>query len=317
MSVENVKVHASGSVAEVVLSRPPVNAVTTALYEALITTFDELSDRQDINVIILRSSLPNAFSAGADLKEVVTSPSRAETPAKYRARLARTCFDTLLNCAQPTIAVVDGYALGTGAVLAGCCDIRYASASARIGLPEINVGRCGGGRHLMRLIPQGKLRMMYFTGEPVDALEALRLDLVQVVLPSDEVLDAARALAQKIAAKSPLGLRYAKRALNECEAMDVSTGYAHEQSYTLRLAQLPDTAAAVRPTLENRPPVWRSARDEASRGRLTAMPGRGRGSLMSGIKHDRLDTVAFLYKSDTGLVFVEVSPVPRPDELEG
>jgi enoyl-CoA hydratase len=264
VSDSSIRVATDGPVAEVILERPPVNAVTTDMYADLIAAFNALSERTDVHCILLRSALAKGFCAGADIREAVQSPMSFELPEVFRARMARTCYDRILNCAQPTIAVVNGYALGAGAVLAGCCDIRLAGEGARIGLPEINAGRCGGGRHLMRLIPQGRLRLMYFTGEPMPAAEALRFDLVQAVLPEEELLQHARELARQIAGKSPLGLRLAKRGLNESEAMDIDTGYGREQSFTLQLARTPDAAEAVAATLEKRPPRWQWGGEEAT-----------------------------------------------------
>lgn len=253
---DGVHVETGGLVAEVILDRPPVNAISTGMYESLIAVFRRLSVREDINVVILRSANERIFSAGADIRQTTDAPSVAESANEYRQRLAHTCYDAILDCAVPTIAVVNGAALGAGTVLAACCDIRVASAGARLGLPEINAGRCGGGRHLMRLIPQGKTRLMYFTGEPIDAGEAHRIELVQAVCEPGTELGYARELASRIAAKSPYGLRLAKRALNECEWMDVSDGYAQEQIYTLRLNEHPDAQEAARAVLERRAPVW-------------------------------------------------------------
>ncbi|TGQ26036.1 enoyl-CoA hydratase-related protein, partial [Mesorhizobium sp. M00.F.Ca.ET.216.01.1.1] len=123
------------------------------------------------------------------------------------------------RCAIPVIAAINGPALGAGSVLATVCDIRIAASHARFGTPEINVGRCGGAAHHGRLIPQGALRRMYFTGEPISAQEAFRLGLVDQVVASEELMPSALELASKIAAKSPLGLRYAKHALNDIESM--------------------------------------------------------------------------------------------------
>jgi enoyl-CoA hydratase len=251
-----VRVETHGTVAEVVLDRPPVNAVTVEMYETLITTFRRLSSRTDVHAVILRSASDRLFCAGADIKQPVEALSEAESAAERRQRLARTAYEAILDCGLPTIAVVNGAALGAGAVLAACCDIRFAASDARIGLPEINAGRCGGGSHLMRLLPQGQVRLMYFTGEPVDAEEAYRIGLVQRVFEPGKVLEEARALAERIAAKSPLGLRLAKRALNEAEDLPVRPGYAAEQVYTLRLGAHPDAAEAAKATLEKRAPVW-------------------------------------------------------------
>lgn len=237
------------------MNRPPVNAVSAGMYEELIAVFRGLSRREDVHAVILRSAV-RMFSAGADMRDQARPPSPAETSDEYRQRLAKMCYDAILDCAVPTIAAVNGYALGAGAVLAACCDIRFAAADAHLGLPEINAGRCGGGRHLMRLIPQGKTRLMYFTGEPIDAAEAFRVGLVERVCEPASLLPEVRELAGKIAAKSPLGLRLAKQALNDSESLPVREGYGREQTYTLRLAATPDAAEAARSVLEKRPPVW-------------------------------------------------------------
>ncbi|SCG10661.1 Enoyl-CoA hydratase/carnithine racemase [Streptomyces sp. MnatMP-M27] len=253
--MHGVRLEIHGPVAEVVLDGPPVNAVTVGMYETLTTVFRGLSARTDVHAVILRSTV-RLFCAGADIKQPVEAVSPSESAAEMRQRMARTAYEAILDCALPTIAVINGAALGAGAVLAACCDIRYAADNARIGLPEINAGRCGGGSHLMRLLPQGQVRLMYLTGDPVDAQEAHRTGLVQRVATPDAVLAEARELAARIAAKSPLGLRLAKQALNEAENLPVRPGYAAEQVYTLRLGAHPDAAEAAKAVLEKRAPVW-------------------------------------------------------------
>lgn len=250
-----ISVEKSSNVAEVVIDRPPVNAVSGGMYEALTAAFCELSARTDVHAVILRSA-GRLFCAGADIKEPATSDSVAESGAERRQRLARSCYEAILDCALPTIAVVHGAALGAGAVLAACCDIRYMATDAKIGLPEIKAGRCGGGSHLMRLLPQGQVRLLYFTGEPVDADEAYRIGLVQRLSQPDTVLDDARELAARIAKLSPLGLRLAKQALNEAEKLPVKQGYPAEQAYTLRLGAHPDAAEAAKAVIEKREPMW-------------------------------------------------------------
>lgn len=250
-----ITVETHDNVAEVVIDRPPVNAVGAATYEALTVAFRDLSRRTDVHAVILRSG-GRLFSAGADLKEQATSSSVAESGAERRQRLARTCYDAILDCTLPTIAAVNGAALGAGAVLAACCDIRYAATDARIGLPEITAGRCGGGAHMMRVLPMGEVRLMYFTGDPLDAIDAHRLGLVQRVVEPDQLLSEVRALAARIVGHSPLGLRLAKQALNEAESLPVRQGYPAEQAYTLRLGAHPDAAEAASAVVEKRAPQW-------------------------------------------------------------
>jgi enoyl-CoA hydratase/carnithine racemase len=253
----NVRIEHDGRIGFVTMDRPPVNAMSTDMYGELADAFRAVAERDDLSVVLLLSASERVFSAGADVKELSTLTATGDTARdEHRQRLARTLFDAILTNRQPVIGVLNGPALGAGAALAACCDIRYASERATIGLPEINVGRCGGGRHMMRLVSQGTVRTMYFTGRPLDAAEAYRVGLFQKVVPHGQERAAALELAREIAGKSPLALRLAKEALNACEPLPVSEGYALEQTYTLRLAKSEDAKEAARAFTEKRAPVW-------------------------------------------------------------
>jgi enoyl-CoA hydratase len=169
----------------------------------------------------------------------------------------RRTFSAVYRCPIPVIAAINGPALGAGSVLATVCDIRIAASNARFGTPEINVGRCGGAAHHGRLIPQGALRRMYFTGEPIGAQEAFRLGLIDEVVEPENLMPTALKLAAKIAAKSPLGLRYAKQALNDIESMPLEAAYEHEQGYSTKLMHTEDAREATRASVEKRPPVFK------------------------------------------------------------
>lgn len=247
-------VETTGQVAVVTLDRPPVNALTMALYEAIAELFETLGDGDGVNCAVLTAAGSRAFCAGLDLNEFLAA-SVDDDP--QRATVVRRTFSAVYHCAIPVIAAVNGPALGAGCVLASVCDIRLATPNATFGLPEINVGRCGGGAHLGRLIPQGLLRRMFFTGRPIDAEEAFRAGLVDRIVAGNELLDAAHELARTIAAKSPLGLRLGKQALNEAEFLPVEEGYAREQQYSTRLMHTEDAREATRAVLEKRRPVFR------------------------------------------------------------
>jgi enoyl-CoA hydratase len=138
--------------------------------------------------------------------------------------------------------------------LAVNCDIRIASERATFALPEINVGRCGGGRFVGRLVSQGMMRMMFFTGKAIDAAEAFRIGLVEKVVPSGKLESTVFELADLIAGKSPLGLRLGKRSLNESEDLPVHEGYIVEQGYSTKLLATEDAREAARAVLEKREP---------------------------------------------------------------
>lgn len=246
-------VEVSDRVAVVTLDRNPVNALTLALYERIAEVFESLGQTLDVNCVILTAAGQRAFCAGKDLHEFLSARVEAD-PAQ--AQIVRRCFNAVLNCAVPTIAAVNGVALGAGTVLVSCCDIRIAADNASFSLPEINVGRCGGGAHVGRLIPQGALRRMFFTGKPIDAREAYRLGLVDELVEPEALMSSARSLAALIAAKSPLGLRIGKRALNEAEQLPLSEGYACEQAASTELMATEDAREAARAVVEKRAPVF-------------------------------------------------------------
>jgi enoyl-CoA hydratase len=226
------------AIVEISLHRPPVNALSTGTYQQIRDTFRAVADRTDIKVVILRSSLERVFCAGADLDELTAIVAgRAEFSDVTRQGIARQMLDAITDTPQVTIAAINGPAIGAGAALISCCDIRIGSPRATICLPEINVGRCGGARHWMRLLPQGVLREMYFTGQPLSADEALRFGAISRIVPRAELRAATVALARTIAGKGSVALRMAKQALNGCEELPLSAGYAYEQMFTLRLGE--------------------------------------------------------------------------------
>jgi enoyl-CoA hydratase len=251
---DDLKVTLEDGVGVITIDRPPVNAFSTTTYEELHTAMSAFNDDPACVVLVIRSGNLKIFCAGADVKELPMTPEKDT----YRMGLVRKVFDLVLGASQPVICAVRGPALGGGCGLAAACDIRLASESASFGLPEINVGRGGGARYLMRVLPQGTARRAYFTGKPIPATEAYRLGMV-AELTSDEpgaLEESTMALAAEIASKSPLAVRYAKESLDLAEAMGIAEGYHVEQQFTLRLATSNDAAEAAAAFKEKRPPVW-------------------------------------------------------------
>ena len=242
-------------VADIRLTNPPVNALSSEVYRQLATAIDRVSIDLGVSVVLLTSSSDRVFCAGADVTELATLTGPEATAANaVRQALAREVFDKLQTLDRPTIAVVNGPAIGAGAVLASCCDFRLGSDRATFRLPEIDLARAGGGRHLMRHLPQGVLRRMYFTAQPLSASRAYALGFIDELHGSDDLERAATDIAADIAKKSPLALRIAKQSLTACEELGVSDGYAREQEFTMMLAQSLDAAEAVRARNEGRRP---------------------------------------------------------------
>lgn len=246
-------VEREGKVAKIVIDRPPANALTLALYQEIADNFEALSKRSEISCIILTATGDRAFCAGLDLREFINATIE-EDP--HRAKIVRAMFEAVRHAAVPVIAAVNGPALGAGCVLASVCDIRLGAPNATFGLPEINVGRCGGTAHMGRHLPQGILRQMVFTGKPISVDEAYKFGFVNAIHPSETLMSAAEEMAQLIASKAPLGLRLGKESMNRAEFMQVDEGYALEQTYSTRLMATADATEAAKAVVEKRPPAF-------------------------------------------------------------
>lgn len=249
-----IVVEKQDKVISVILDLPPVNALTMKSYEELTAVFTEVGRRDDVHCVVFTGRGSRAFCAGLDLKEFLAMPLEQDTE---RALIIRAAFKSVRLCAIPVIAAVNGPALGAGMVLAAASDFRIASEKATFGMPEINVGRCGGAAHVGRHISPGMLRQLYFTGKPIGAQEALRIGLVEKVVAPDLLLPTAYELAGSISRKSPIGLRMAKEALNRVEWMQVEEGYELEQQYSNKLLHYEDTREATRASVERRDPVFK------------------------------------------------------------
>ncbi len=252
--MSEIVVEKAGKVVSVALDRPPVNALTMALYQRIAEVFEEIGASPEVNCVVLSARGSKAFCAGLDLREFLAAKVEDDPT---RAVIVRRMFQSVRHCAIPVVAAVNGPALGAGCVLASVCDIRIASENATFGLPEINAGRCGGTAHMARHVPQGLLRRLFFTGVPISAQEAYRVGFVDQVVPLDRLMPAANELAGVIADKAPLGLRLGKEALNRVEFMPVEDGYALEQDYSTKLMHTEDAREAARAVLEKRAPVFK------------------------------------------------------------
>jgi enoyl-CoA hydratase len=241
-------------IAVVTINAPPVNALTLARYEAITEIFTSIGTMDDVNVVVFTAKGSKAFCAGLELREFLAATAE-EDPG--RAKVVRATFKAIRHCAVPVIAAVNGPALGAGCVLAGVSDIRIASEKATFSMPEINVGRCGGGAHTGRIVPQGTLRLMAFTGEQISAWEAHRIGFVERVVTPRLLMSTAMDVAQVIAAKSRIGLTTMKEALNRVEDMQVESGYELEQQYSTKLMHTEDAREAIRAVVEKRAPVFK------------------------------------------------------------
>src|SRR5579859_607287 len=260
--MEYIRTVIDNGVATVTFDRPPVNALNAQAFREIGDTFAELNRSEEAVVVIFTATGDRAFCGGVDLNDSARRHSSQVVGGDSivdrldPGSIVRDCFWAMHDCSLPVIGAVNGAAVGAGLCLVATCDIIIASERARFALTEINAGVLGGGRHLQRMVGPYKMRKMFYTGEFVSAQEFYRLGVVEEVVPHDSLLASARALADKIASKSPVGLRLAKESLNRVEDLPLKEGYRLEQDYTRRLTRFQDSAEARLAYLEKRPPAW-------------------------------------------------------------
>jgi enoyl-CoA hydratase len=205
-----------GGIATVTVNRPDaLNALDLEHAGALKETLEGLGADEDVRVVVLTGAGEKAFIAGADIKYM---QALGVLEARRWGELGHACGRLLETMPKPTIAAINGHALGGGLELALACDLRVAAATAKLGQPEIDLGILpgwGGSVRLARTTTLGFAKALIFTGRPVDAAEALEHGLVNAVHEPGELMKKTRELAQGLAAKSPLALAYAKEAVNQ------------------------------------------------------------------------------------------------------
>lgn len=209
----------------VTLNRPDKrNALNSTVYKELYDVFEAIEEDPEVRVVILTGSGDRAFCAGSDIAEMQNmGPIEIQ---KFMVTIRKTS-DFIYTLTKPTIAAVNGYALGGGCELSMCCDLRIASDKARFGQPEITLGLipgASGTQRLPRLIGAAKAKEMIFTGDLIDAATALNLGLVNKVVPPEKLMEEVLALAAKLAGMSGPVLAMAKMAINTGLDTDIASG---------------------------------------------------------------------------------------------
>jgi enoyl-CoA hydratase len=244
-------------VATITLNRPDVhNAQNDTLRREMYDVFSALTTDDEVKAIVVTGAGDRAFSAGADIREFVAPSSPTELREKRKRIEYRAMMD---RCSQPIIAAINGFALGGGLELALACDIRIAAENATLGLTEINLAIIPGGggtQRLPRLIGKGKALEMILTGARIPAAEALRIGLVERVVPPGEALNAATELARTIAEKAPIALRYAKESVVKGLGMSLEDGLRLEGDLSTLLRTTEDRVEGAKAFLEKRKPRW-------------------------------------------------------------
>jgi len=257
MTYETIRVETADGVATITLNRPSVhNAMNDLMRRELLDVFTGLTTDEAVRVVVVTGAGVRAFSAGADIRSFV----EPQEPVAYREQRRRIEFRQVMEtCPQPILAAIRGYALGGGLELALTCDIRIAGDDAQLGLTEVNLAIIPGGggtQRLPRLVGRGKALEMILTGSRISAAEALRIGLVERVVPTAETLTATQELARTLAAKAPVALRYAKEAVVKGLGMSLPDGLRLEHDLSTLLRTTEDRLEGARAFLEKRPPKW-------------------------------------------------------------
>ena len=190
-----------GSSAVITIQNPPVNALSLEVVQQLINVLEEIEMDDDIAVVIITGIGEKAFVAGGDIKEFPDWIGKGEKYAEMKSIELQKPLNQLENLSKPTIAAINGLALGGGCELALACDLRVIEEQALIGLPEITLGLfpgAGGTQRLPRLIGEGKAKEMMFTGKPITAKEAKEINLVNYITSRGEALNKAKEMAKDI-----------------------------------------------------------------------------------------------------------------------
>lgn len=255
----DILVEVEGPVAVVTLNRPKVlNALRVALLAELSSALDRLQADPNVRAIILTGAGEKAFAAGADIGELNALGSASS--GANQARMGQALTRKIERLSKPVIMAINGYALGGGCEIAMAGDIRIASETAKFGQPEVNLGLIpgyGGSQRATRLTGKGMAMLLCLTGETIDAREALRIGLVERVVPADRLLDEAKAIASAIASKAPLAIAACKRAINNGAHLSIDDALELEALEFGALVDTEDIKEGTGAFLEKRKPVWR------------------------------------------------------------
>jgi enoyl-CoA hydratase len=257
VNYETLLCEVKDQVARVTLNRPQVlNALNTQVFNELEAVFSALAADPAVRVILLTGAGEKAFAAGADINELANTDSAA---GEAKARRGQGVFRLIETCGKPVIACINGFALGGGCELAMACTMRLASETARLGQPEVKLGLIpgyGGTQRLPRLVGQPMALKLLLTGEMINAAEALRIGLVDEVLPPDKLMERAQALARTIVAMAPLAVAACIEAVRDGSEIGLEEAIDMEAKIFGRLCGTTDKEEGTKAFLEKRAPTW-------------------------------------------------------------
>jgi len=248
-----------GLVAVVTLDNPPMNALSLGLLEELEAEIDRLDADEGTRAIVLRGAGERAFVAGADIKEF-PALREAATREGGSARGLQKLGHRMDAADTPFVAAIQGFCLGGGLELAMCCDVRVCAEDAQLGQPEIKLGLIPGGggtQRLPRLVGLGRAMLLNLTGDFVDAATAYDWGLVEKVVPREELLDGAVAIASTIAQRSPVALGILRELARTTRDLPLEEGLRREAEGFRRCLQSEDGLEGVSAFIEKREPSFK------------------------------------------------------------
>lgn len=246
-----------GAIATITLNNPPMNAVSQQLARELKECVEEIAADKEVVVVIVTGAGDRAFCAGADIKEF---PNFLNANSRQFVENIHESINALDDLPKPTIAAINGWALGGGLEIAMACDLRVAAENAQMGQPEIKLGVIPGGggtQRLTRLIGEPWAKEINFTGDPITAADAYRLGLVNRIVPRGEAYQVARGLAETIAARSGAALALIKRAMDEGIDKSLKDGLKVERDRFVESFRLEDAREGVDAFINKRPPAFK------------------------------------------------------------
>ena len=256
MTYENIMIETDGKIGLIKMNRPDVlNAVNIETILELENAVNELNDNQDIFVIII-SGEGKSFVSGSDISRLAEMDT---IMARNYSHIGQRVLSCIENIEKPVIAAVNGYALGSGCELAMACDIRVASEKAKFGQPEVKLGLIpghAGTQRLSRLVGAGKAKELIFTGDLIDAQEALRIGLVNKVVAPDTLFEEAKSIAKKIIDVGPTAVRVAKTVINRGLDSNFRTASSYEMEAFSILFSTAEAKEGMKAFLEKRKPEW-------------------------------------------------------------
>lgn len=256
MAYETLLFDRDGATAIITINRPKaLNALNATVMKELIAAFDELEKDAGVRAVIITGAGDRAFVAGADISELAALPT-AEA-ATEKARAGHAVANRMEHSRLPVIMAINGFALGGGLELAMAGDIRIASSAAKLGQPEVNlgiIGGFGGTQRLPRLVGQGMASYLLLTGEMITADEAKQANLVERVVPPDQLMAEAKRIAGTIASKAPRAIAETKSVIHKGLQTDLHDALEIEASAFGRVAVTNDAREGTKAFLEKRAP---------------------------------------------------------------